>query len=218
MGMSKKRCRRKQTINIFNTPPIFSTFSRNIHHTIQFMSGGGVHELHNRKGLQARQPHGRYCKWSIGRSCLKTPPLAGAVGPHDDSTRMLWSTGLHRLYKPGELSWITQHNVQWVDSLALAPTNSMKKELKCRTMTVIAKNPQNLNCQLQLLHFLHKALTRRLVKVTPWNIWSIGAWLPDSPHQYTCSLEQATVAGKSNNNHNDYITSRVHFFVTGLLL
>ena len=66
-----------------------------------------------------------------------------------------------------QVSFPDQHKVQLVDSLAFALTNSVKKEFKCRTITVIAKDPQNLNCQLQLLPFLHKALTQRLVKVTP---------------------------------------------------
>ena len=145
------------------------------------MSGRGVHELHNRKRLQARQPHGRDCKWSIGWSCLKTPPL-----------QVLWDHMMTQLECCGvqsytdftsQVSFPEQHKVQLVDSLALAPTNSVKKELKCRTMTVhffwvIAKDPQNLNCQLQLLHFLHKALTRRLLKL-PHEIF--GALVRDSP-------------------------------------
>ena len=48
-----------------------------------------------------------------------------------------------------QVSFPDQHKVQLVDSLAFALTNSVKKEFKCRTITVIAKDPQNLNCQLQ---------------------------------------------------------------------
>ena len=65
---------------------------------------------------------------------LKRPPL-----------QVLWDHMMTQLECCGvqgytdftsQVSFPEQHKVQLVDSLALAPSNSVKKELKCRTMTV----------------------------------------------------------------------------------
>ena len=164
------------------------------------MLGRGVHELHNRKRLQAWQPHGRDCKWSIGRSCLQTPPLAGAVGPHDDSTRMLWSTGLHRLYKPGELSWST------LGSTGRLP-GTRSHELREEGVKVQDYDGQFFSESSLKTHriwivscssctFYTKRWLGALLKL-PHEIF--GALVRDSPTHPTST--PATVTGKSNNNH-----------------